>query len=54
MQNTAEAHAWIDAKGTLLLVRWEEIEDGINVFGSAEDSRKDLTGPVGPPASKSE
>jgi hypothetical protein len=54
MQNSSEATGWVDASGKLLLVRWEESPEPINIFGPLEDSKKDLTGPVGPPAAKSE
>lgn len=45
-QNVAEADAWVDAKGELLLIRWKDGD--VNVFGPAEKLPEKLPGHVGP------
>lgn len=46
LQNTAEAHCWIDANGNFV-VQWSDGDQ--NVSGTPEECKKDLGSRVGPP-----
>jgi hypothetical protein len=51
LQNTADANAWLDDQGKVLLVRWNTDDAEQFVAGTLEESKKDLASPVGPPGS---